>query len=118
MRHRKKLQHLGLMKSHRDSLVKNLIASLVLHGKLRTTENRAKALAARFGKMMTIVRNKKDVREAIRLLPSYCHTEAASIKIIGELKKKYENRISGFTRIIRLGNRKGDNAKLVQIELI
>lgn len=117
MRHRKKLKKMGLKKSHRDSLLKNLIAALVLHGRLKTTESRAKALASRFGKLMTLVL-KKEKREAIRLMPNYCFTEKASRKIIDELKPKYEKRKSGFTRITPIALRKGDNAKLVQIELI
>lgn len=117
MRHCKRLKKIGLAKPHRDSLLKNLIASLVLNGKIRTTENRAKALSSRFSKLMRIVR-KKETREAMRAMPSYCHTDTAPTKIIKELKKKYENRTSGFTRITRIGTRKGDNAKLVQIELI
>ena len=117
MRHKKQLKKLGLKKSHRDSLVKNLITSLVLHGRIKTTQSRAKVLASRFARMMRVV-HKKDKREAIRDMPQYCMTEAASKKIVDELKAKYENRTSGFTRITRLGLRKGDSASLVLIELI
>lgn len=117
MRHRKKLKKLGLKHSHRESLVKNLVASLVLHGKIRTTESRAKVLAARFGRIMRTAQ-KKEKREAIRAMPKYCSIKKASEKIINELKLRYKNKKSGFTRITRIGMRKGDNAKLVQIELI
>lgn len=120
MRHQKKLKKLGLKKSHRDSLVKNLVADLVLHGSLHTTENRAKVLASRFGRLMSLVQ-KKEKREAIRLLPNYCANTAHGMtykKLIDELKPKYEKRASGFTRITRLGMRKGDNASLVQIQLV
>lgn len=61
---------------------------------------------------------KNSAREAIRFMADYCPIEAASRKIIGELKPKYEKRKSGFTRITSIGVRKGDNANLVQIELI
>lgn len=117
MRHQKKLKKLGLPKDHRKSLLRNLVASLVLHGRIRTTESRAKALAARFGRVMRLVQ-KKENREAIRILKRYLALETASKKIMGELKKKYEKRTSGFTRITRVGMRKGDNATLVQIELV
>lgn len=120
MRHLKKLKKLGLKKSHRDSLLKNLVADLVLHESVRTTANRAKALAARFGRLMRLIQ-KKEKREAIRLLPNYCaHAEhgAAHRKLIDELKPKYEKRTSGFTRITRIGMRRGDNASLVQIQLV
>lgn len=117
MRHRKKLKKLGLKKSHRDSLLRNLVTSLVLNGRIRTTETRAKALAARFGRLMRVVRN-REKREAIRLLPRYCSGLVASEKIVNELKEKYKERTSGFTRITRVGMRKGDNAILTQIELL
>lgn len=117
MRHRSKLKKLGLGYSHRNALLKNLLASLVLHGRLRTTAARAKALAAKIDRVMRIVRT-KEAREAIRALPKYCFDKKASIKIMQELKPKYEKRNSGFTRILPVGVRDGDNAKLVQIELI
>lgn len=117
MRHLKKLKKLGLVKSHRVSLLKNLTASLVLNGYVRTTESRAKALAAHVSRMMRFVRN-KPLREAIRVLPRYCFTKAAPRKIVTELKIKYEKRVSGFTRLTPIGLRKGDSAKFVQIELI
>lgn len=117
MRHFKRIKKLGLPKDHRESLLKNLIASLVIHGKLRTTQSRAKALAARFGRLMSLVQ-KKEKREAIRLMPNYCNIQVASEKIVNELKEKYKDRKSGFTRITRVGMRKGDNTPLIQIELI
>lgn len=117
MRHLKKLKKLGLVKDHRVSLVRNLVTSLVLNGYLTTTPGRAKVLASRFGRMMTIVK-RKEKREAIRMLSQYVMTQAASKKVIEELKAKYEGRASGFTRITPVGTRKGDNAPQVHIELI
>ncbi|KKU78503.1 MAG: 50S ribosomal protein L17, partial [Candidatus Peregrinibacteria bacterium GW2011_GWA2_47_7] len=117
MQHRKKINKLGLKKSHRDALLKNLVASLVINDRINTTASRAKALAARFGRIMSMVQ-KKEPREAIRLMPNYCNVKAASQKLVNELKAKYQDRVSGFTRITRLSTRKGDNAQLVQIELI
>lgn len=117
MRHRKKLKKLGLPKDHRKALMKNLIASLVLHERIRTTKLRAHALAARFDRMMSLVQ-KKELREAIRMLSLYCGIEEASRKIVGPLKERFAKRTSGFTRITPVGTRKGDNAKLVQIELV
>ena len=117
MRHRKKLKKLGLRKSHRESLLKNLIGSLVIEEHLKTTESRAKALAARFGHLMNILQ-KKEKREAIRILPGYCNVAAAQRKLVDTLIKRYDKRSSGFTRITRVGLRKGDSATLVQIELI
>lgn len=117
MRHLKKVKKLGLKKEHRTSLLRNLVTSLVLNGHIKTTPNRAKALASKFGRMMTLVK-KKEKREAIRLLPQYLSTNAASMKVVDELKAKYADRTSGFTRIIPVGLRKGDSAPQVHIELI
>lgn len=117
MRHCKKLKKLGLKHSHRESLIKNLVASLVLHEKIRTTESRAKVLAARFGRIMRAAQ-KKEKREAIRAMSKYCFIKKVSEKVINELKTRYKDKTSGFTRITRIGMRKGDNAKLVQIELV
>ena len=117
MRHFKRIKKLGLPKDHRESLLKNLIASLVIHGKLRTTDSRAKALAARFGRLMSLVQ-RKEKREAIRLMPNYCNIQVASKKIVNELKEKYKDRKSGYTRSTRVGMRKGDNTPITQIELI
>lgn len=117
MRHRKKLKKIGLAKDHRTALLKNLIASLVLNGRIRTTENRARALASRFARLMKLVRS-KEKREAIRLLPKYCNVRAACEKIANELKEKYKDRPAGYTRLTRIGLRKGDNARLTQIELL
>lgn len=120
MRHFKRLKKLGLPKKHRDALLKSLASDLVTHGRLRTTESRAKALAAFFGRLMRFVQ-KKEKREMIRFLPRYCpagRLGPAFGKLIENLRIKYEKRTSGFTRITRVGMRKGDNAILVQIELV
>lgn len=117
MRHRKKLNKMGLKKSHRNSLLKNLIASLVINGRLRTTHKRAQALSQRFARLMRLIQ-KKDKREAIRLIPQYCNINAASLKLVDELKEKYASRTSGFTRMTKIGLRKGDCASITQIELI
>lgn len=117
MRHRKKLKKLGLAKPHREALLKNLVASLVLNGYLRTTESRAKALASRFARLMHMVKT-HEKREAIRLLPKFCSVRKADEKLVNELKEQYKARTSGFTRITRVGTRKGDNASLVHIELL
>lgn len=119
MRHQKRLKKIGLPKHHRDSLLKNLVADLVTYGKLRTTESRAKALSSRFDRITSLIQRKQEKREAIRMLPNYCaDVQGARAKLVGELKTKYAGRKSGFTRITRVGMRKGDNARLVQIELI
>lgn len=120
MRHQKKLKKLGLPKPHRTSLLRNLVLSLILNGKLRTTDSRAKALTARFARLMRFVRT-KEKRELIRALPTFLpgYKDKADLgKKLDDLKIRFEKKTSGFTRITRVGLRKGDNASLVQIELI
>ncbi len=117
MRHRKKVKKLGLSKEHRDALLKQQLAALVLNESIKTTEGRAKALAARMGRAMRFVQQ-KEKREAIRALVSFVSVKDASAKFVDVLKARYESRNSGFTRITRIGLRKGDAARLVQISLV
>jgi len=117
MRHRNRKKRLGLPKDHRTAMLRNLVSSLIINERIKTTEARAKALAARFGRLMSLVQ-KKELREAIRVTPKYLSGNTASKKLILVLKDKYIDRNSGFTRITHLGARAGDNAKLVQIELV
>lgn len=117
MRHRKKVKKLGLNKEHRTALLKQQLAALVIHESIKTTEARAKVLAARMGRAMRFVRT-KEKREAIRSLVDFVSVKDASAKFVDVLKTRYENRNSGFTRITRLGLRKGDAARLVQIALV
>lgn len=112
-----RVKKLGLNKEHREALLKQQLAALVINESIKTTEARAKVLAGRMGRAMRFVRN-KDKREAIRALVSFVSTKDASVKFVDVLKSRYETRNSGFTRITRLGLRKGDCARLVQISLV
>ncbi|PJC36614.1 50S ribosomal protein L17 [Candidatus Peregrinibacteria bacterium CG_4_9_14_0_2_um_filter_53_11] len=117
MRHQNRLKTLGLPSPHRESLLRNLTASLIIHEKIRTTKSRAKALSQRFDRVMSLIQRKDD-REAIRTLGQYLTIKEASKKILKELKPRYADRTSGFTRITGIGLRAGDSATLVQIELV
>lgn len=119
MRHRvKKISKLGRQADHRGLLIRNLATSLVEHDKIRTSSAKAKALQPVFERIVTNLKKKSDDREAIRYLKSILLTEKAQKKALTELKKKYADRKSGFTRITPIGIQKGDATPKVQIELI
>jgi len=115
MRHRNSKAILNRPADHREAMVRNLLTSLFLHGKVKTTDARAKALASAAEKLITKVRGKDDmnaIREAMRVLT----TKEASQKLI---KYASEAKVtSGYTRNTRVGYRAGDNALLVMVELI
>ncbi len=118
MRHRvKKLQKLGTDKEHSVSILRNIAVSLVINEKIQTTRPRAKAVQSYVEKLITVAK-KKDLRSAIKQIFSAIQHENASKKIIEDLAKRYVERTSGFTRRLRVGNRKGDNADLIQLELV
>ena len=102
MRHYKRLKKLGLPKNHRVSLLRNLLDSLVSNGKIRTTESRAKALAAYLGRIMTLLKA-REPREVMRVMPKYSYSKKVSFKLLNELNPIYEKRTSGFTRITQIG---------------
>lgn len=118
MRHRvKKLQQIGIDKEHSVSILRNIAVSLIINEKIQTTRPRAKAVQPYVEKLITAAK-KKDAQNAIKYIFSAIQHENASKKLIEELAKRYSERTSGFTRRIRVGNRKGDNADLIQLELV
>ena len=119
MRHRvQKISKLGRQADHRALLIRNLATSLVEREKIQTSAAKAKALQPVFEKIIVNVKKKADDREAIRYLKSVLLTEKAQKKTLAELKKRFADRSSGFTRITPIGLRKGDATPKVQIELI
>jgi len=117
MRHRNKVKKFGRNKEHHKALFRNLMTSLVLHEKLQTTESKAKVLKSDFDKLMTKVRRQDDLNK-VRVLDQYFTSDIPGKKVLEVLLKRFEGRPSGLTRITKLYNRKGDNAPVVQIELV
>jgi large subunit ribosomal protein L17 len=115
MRHRKKSALLNRPADQRKALIRNLITSLFLYGKVQTTEAKAKALQSAAEKLITKVKGQDDVN-AIRAAMQTVYTEEASKALVAYAKKTDKN--SGFTRATRIGYRDGDNALKVQVELI
>jgi len=123
MRHRIKRSKIGGREpDHRNALVKNLITSLILHEKIKTTEAKAKAIAPRVDRLITkaksVASGAKSEREIIRDFKTELFDENASRKLLEELAKRYSDRTSGFTRITHFKNRHGDAAPVVYIELV
>jgi len=100
----------------RKSLFKNLIASLVMNEEIQTTESKAKAIKGVIDKL--IANGKKGTLHVRRIIAAFLQNKHAVNKILDELAPRFKNRMSGFTRIIRIGERRGDNAMIVRLELV
>ncbi|PJA89584.1 MAG: 50S ribosomal protein L17 [Candidatus Magasanikbacteria bacterium CG_4_9_14_3_um_filter_32_9] len=116
MRHRKQKFTLGREKAARTALIKNLAESLILHGSIKTTEAKAKALRTYVEPLVTKAR--KNTLATRRLVISKLFTEEAVKKLMEEVGPKYVERDGGYTRIIKLENRKNDGAPIVKIEFV
>lgn len=107
---------LGRKIGHRKSLMRNLAASLVLYEKIETTEAKAKDVKSYVEHMITI--SKAGDLNAYRRLLAYFYDKNAAKKVYVELAKRYADRSSGFVRTYHIGNRLGDNSKMIRIELV
>ena len=116
MRHQNKTVKLGRSQAHRDSLLANQVCSLIIHQRIRTTLAKAKAVRPLAEKMVTL--GKKGTLHARRTATAYLHQPAAVKRLFDEIAPKYADRTSGYTRIIKIGQRSGDAAEIVQIELV
>ena len=117
MRHRKKTRvlKLGRTASHRVSMLRNLASSLFEHERIRTTESRAKALQPFAENLITLA--KRGDLHARRLALRDIKNKAVVRKLFNDISKRFSGRNGGYTRIIKLGNRSGDNAQMSLIEL-
>jgi len=116
MRHNKKFNHLSRKKAHRDSLLANMTISLIMHKRIFTTLAKAKAL--RIYAEPLINRAKEDTTPNRRVVFSYLQNKEAIKELFGAVAEKIANRPGGYTRILKTGNRLGDNAKTCFIELV
>lgn len=117
MRHQVKKHRLARPAGPRRLLIGNLATSLILHGKIQTTKAKAKALQPIMDKLI-ITAKRKERKDAIRIVGKVLQNELSSKILFEELVKKYQDRETGFTRIIDIGFRNGDAAPLTQIELL
>ena len=116
MRHNKKFNHLGRKKAHRDALLSNMTISLIMHKRIFTTLAKAKAL--RIFAEPIINRAKEDSTANRRLVFSHLQDKKAITELFTEVAQKIADRPGGYTRILKTGNRLGDNAKTCFIELV
>ena len=115
MKHGKKNRKFGRKRDQRKALLKSLAANLILKEKITTTEAKAKELRPFIEKLIT--KSKENNLSSIRCLARYL-PEKARKKIVEQIGPRYKERAGGYTRIIKLGARKTDSAKMAVIELV
>ena len=116
MRHTTKFNHLGRTKSHRDAMLSNMATSLILHKRIFTTLAKAKALRVYVEPLIN--RSKEDTTASRRVVFSYLQSKEAVTELFKNIAEKVADRPGGYTRILKTGNRLGDNAKTCFIELV
>lgn len=115
MRHRNAKNILNRPADQRKALIRNLLTSLFLYGKVKTTDAKAKALGQEADKLISLIQGKEDFN-AIRELKAVLTTEEACRNALDFAKKT--DRKSGFSRLTKIGFRKGDGALVIQVDLI
>jgi large subunit ribosomal protein L17 len=116
MRHGKKVNHLGRTNSHRKAMLGNMATSLILHKRITTTLAKAKALRVYVEPILT--KSKSDTTHSRRTVFSYLQDKDAVSILFRDIAEKIANRPGGYTRIIKMENRLGDNAEMAIIELV
>lgn len=111
-----KYRKLGRPTNQRVAMLRNLVASLIEHGKIETTETRAKEIRKIAEKMITL--GKRGDLHARRQALGYIFDKKVVHKLFEETAPKYADRNGGYTRILKLGPRRGDGAEMVIIELV
>jgi len=116
MRHNRVINHLGRTSSHRKSMLSNMATSLILHKRITTTTAKAKAL--RMFVEPIITKSKEDSTHSRRIVFSYLKDKTAVSELFREVSPKIAERNGGYTRILKIGNRIGDNADMCIMELV
>jgi large subunit ribosomal protein L17 len=116
MRHGKKINHLSRTASHRKAMLSNMACSLIEHKRINTTLAKAKALRKYVEPLIT--KSKEDTTHNRRVVFRYLQNKDASSILFRDVAPKIVNRPGGYTRIIKLNNRLGDNAEMAMIELV
>ena len=107
---------LGRASDHRDAMLRNMVTSLLENGKMTTTVTRAKEVRAMAEKMITIAKTNNLASK--RQVFAFVTKEDVCKKLFDEIAPKYAERNGGYTRIVRIGVRRGDNAEMAIIELV
>jgi len=116
MRHNKKFNHLGRKSAHRKAMLANMASSLIEHKRITTTVAKAKALRTYVEPLITKAKN--DTTHSRRVIFSYLQSKDAVSVLFREIADKVADRPGGYTRILKTGNRLGDNAEMCIIELV
>jgi len=116
MRHGKKVNHLGRQTAHRKAMLANMACSLIEHKRINTTVAKAKALKQFVEPMIT--KSKTDTTHNRRIVMANLRQKDAVAELFRDVSAKIADRPGGYTRIIKLGNRLGDNADMAMIELV
>ena len=116
MRHGKKINHLGRTHSHRAAMLSNMAASLILHKRIETTLAKAKELKKYVEPLLT--RSKEDTTHNRRIVFSSIQQKEVIKELFSTISDKIADRPGGYTRIIKLGTRQGDNAEMCVMELV
>ncbi|MBP9185498.1 MAG: 50S ribosomal protein L17 [Bacteroidia bacterium] len=116
MRHGKTFNHLGRTASHRKSMLSNMAGSLILHKRITTTLAKAKELRKYVEPLIS--KSKEDDTHSRRVVFSYLKSKEVVKELFGPVAEKVGDRPGGYTRVLKLANRKGDNAEMSIIELV
>jgi len=116
MRHGKKFNHLGRTKPHRKAMLSNMASSLILHKRIVTTVAKAKALRGFVEPLIT--KAKEDTTHSRRVVFSYLQNKESVNALFDDVSDKVAQRPGGYTRILKTGNRLGDNADMCVMELV
>ena len=116
MKHGKKVNHLGRKVAHRKSMLANMASSLIEHKRINTTVAKAKALKQFVEPLIT--KSKSDTTHNRRLVFSALRNKYAVATLFRDVAQKVGDRPGGYTRVIKMGNRLGDNASMAMIELV
>ena len=116
MRHNKKVNHLGRKSAHRKAMLANMASSLLIHKRISTTLAKAKVLRMYVEPLIT--KGKSDTTHSRRVVFSYLQDKDAVSELFREIATKIADRPGGYTRILKTGNRLGDNAEMCIMELV
>ena len=116
MRHHRAGKKLGRDSAHRRALYANLTASLIEHGRIRTTETKAKAVRPIAEKIVTLGR--EGTIHARRQVLAYIRSQEVTHKLFSEVAPRFNDRPGGYTRIVKLGPRQGDSAPMAYLEFV
>jgi len=116
MRYNKKINHLGRKSAHRKAMLSNMACSLILHKRITTTTAKAKALKMYVEPLIT--KSKEDTTQNRRVVFSYLKDKESVSELFRDVSPKIADRPGGYTRILKIGNRLGDDAEMCILELV